>query len=574
MPVHIRDFNPENSVQYRQIMSDDYKEYSMNKYRNAEQYIKKVNKMIFFPKKKTKSVYEPAKADYSKVQNYLSDNLDVNLKYIKTEIGSSDLIINLSENNSDKHIRFVCVYIDNLISNQILSSYSTELCKILISEESQKTKNPADFFNLLNNQFASIRRVSQGVSIDEVIEDLLSGELVILIDGHKEFLSIDAYSPDGRSIEEPTSQSIVRGPKEGFTEKLGINVALIRKRIRDKKLKAESLTIGSRTKTKVTLMYIEDLAKQEIIDEIRRRLNAIQIDGILESGYIEELIKDDRRSIFPTFLNSEKPDSVCGCLLEGKVAIFVDGTPFVLTAPALFVEFFQASEDYYHQFHVATLVRMVRYVAFFLSIFVPAIYIVLATFHQEMIPTPLLISMLAEREGVPLPPTIEVIAMEVVFEILREAGLRMPRVIGPAISIVGALVLGEAAVEAGLVSAMIVIIVSITAIAGFVIPNYSMGNAARILRFISIIFSSIFGIMGIYLCAIALLLGLCRLKTIGVPYMSPFAPKAKTATKDTILRFPLWKGMARPEGISTDTSPRVSDKKIVTDKQIEQPEFR
>ena len=321
-------------------------------------------------------------------------------------------------------------------------------------------------------------------------------------------------------------------------------------------------------------MYISDLAKQEIVDEIRRRLNAIQIDGILESGYTEELIKDNRYSIFPTFLNSEKPDSVAAGLLEGKAAILVDGTPFVLTAPALFAEFFQASEDYYHQFYISTFVRIFRYIAFVFSIIVPSLYIALATFHQEMVPTPLLISMISEREGVPFPTTIEVFAMEVVFEILREAGIRMPRVIGSAVSIVGALVLGQAAVDAGLISAMIVIIVSITAISSFAIPNYSMGNAARLLRFILMFITSIFGLFGIFMSTIGLLLELCRLKSIGVPYMSPFAPKAKFASKDTILRFPLWKNRARPEGISADTSPRVNDKEIVTARQKKQPEFR
>jgi len=252
----------------------------------------------------------------------------------------------------------------------------------------------------------------------------------------------------------------------------------------------------------------------------------------------------------------------------------VDGTPFVLTAPALFVEFFQASEDYYHQFQISTFIRIIRYIAFTLSIFVPSLYIMLASFQQEMVPTPLLISLMAGAEGVPFPTIVEVFLMEGVFEILREAGIRMPRIIGPAISIVGALVLGQAAVEAGLISAIIVIIVSITAISSFAIPNYNMGNAARILRFALMIIASVFGLFGIFMGTIFLFLDLCRLKSIGVPYMSPFAPKAKTALKDTILRFPLWKNTAKPEGISANTSPRVNDQDIVTAKENGQPESR
>jgi spore germination protein KA len=528
--------------------------------------------MRFHRKKQYESVYEPVGEAGKK--NNISDNLDKNVNNIQAEIGSSDLIVNLSEINPDRPIRFAIIYIDNLICNQILSGYSVELGKILASCDSLKALNPPDFFDLLKNKFSSIRKASQGTSLESVLDSLLSGELIFLIDGYHKFIAIDAYSPEGRSVEEPTSQSIVRGPKEGFTENIGINIALIRKRIRDKALKTEHLAIGSRTKTKVALMYINGLAKKEIIDEIRRRLNAIQIDGILESGYIEELIKDNRFSIFPAFLNSEKPDTVTACLLDGKAAILVDGTPFVLTAPALFAEFFQASEDYYHQFQISTLVRMIRYLAFVCSIFVPALYISLASFHQEMIPTPLLISMLAQREGVPFPAAIEVLLMEVIFEILREAGIRMPRVIGPAISIVGALVLGQAAVEAGVISAVIVIIVSITAISSFAIPYYGMANAARIVRFIMLFIASVFGLMGVFLGTIALFLELCRLKSVGVPYMSPFAPKGKTAVSNTLLRFPLWKNKERPEGISADTTPRVNSQNIVTAKQKEQPEFR
>ena len=530
--------------------------------------------MMFFRKKQSASAPGSAAADDSGTEKPISDDLDENINTVKNEIGSTDLIINYSQINTPKPIRFACVYISNMISNQILSDYSTELGKILISEQGHKVKAPTGLFSLLSNQFAGFRRVSQGSGIGKLTEVLLSGELIFLIDGHDEFLSIDAYSPDGRAVAEPSTQSVVRGPKEGFTESLGINIALIRKRLRDKALKAESLIVGTRTKTKVALMYISDIAKPEIVDELRRRIGAIKIDGVLESGYIEEMIKDNRYSIFPTFLNTEKPDTATACLLEGKVAILVDGTPFVLTAPTLFAEFFQASEDYYHQFHIATLVRLFRYTAFVFSMFIPAIYITLANFHQEMVPTPLLINIIAQHEGTPFPTTVEVLLMQAIFEILREGGIRTPRVVGSAIAIVGALVLGQAAVDAGIISDIIVIIVAITTISNFAIPNYAMGNAARLVRFTMIFIVSALGFMGLLMGAIALLVELCRLKSVGVPYMSPFAPKAKTALKDTFIRFPLWKNTTRPEGISADTSPRVGGEDIVTDTQKEQPEFR
>ncbi len=372
----------------------------------------------------------------------------------------------------------------------------------------------------------------------------------------------------------PTTQNVIRGPKEGFVEKTDVNISLVRRRLKTKDLRVENLTLGSVTNTKISLMYLDKIAKKEIIDEIRRRLNSIKIDSILDSGYIEELIKDDRYSFFPEFMNSEKPDSVVAGLLEGRVAIFVDGNAYVLTAPALFVDFLQVSEDYYHHFIVSTFIRMLRYISAFLTLFVPAGFIALVTFHQEMIPTPLLISIASQREGIPFPAFVEAIMMEGVFEILREAGIRMPRVIGPAISIVGALVLGQAAVEAGIVSAAMVIVVSITAISSFVIPNYSMAYAIRIIRFAYMLLAGMFGLYGIFMGIIALILHLCKLKSIGVPYMTPIAPKTRYGTKDTIIRYPLWLNKTRPAGISVSNSPRIDGDNPVTKKEKENPEFR
>ncbi|NLD47621.1 MAG: spore germination protein, partial [Clostridiaceae bacterium] len=347
-----------------------------------------------------------------------------------------------------------------------------------------------------------------------------------------------------------------------------------RKRLKTKDLRIENLTLGNLTNTKVSLMYIDKIAKQEIVDEIRRRLNKIKIDAIIDSGNIDELIRDDRFSIFPELQNSEKPDSVTANLLEGRVAIFVDGSSFVLTAPALFVEFLQVSEDYYHHFIVSTFIRVLRYSAVFLTLFVPAIYISLLTFHKEMIPTPLLISIASQREGIPFPTFIEAMLMEGVFEILREAGIRMPRVVGPAISIVGALVLGQAAVEAGIVSAFMVIIVSITAISSFAIPNYSLGNAVRIIRFVLMVLAGLFGLYGVFMGFITLILHLCKLKSIGIPYMLPIAHKTKYAAKGSIIRYPLWHNKTQTIAISGFNIPGADADNVVTKKEKENPEFR
>ncbi len=521
-----------------------------------------------FYRKSTKSTDTTAKS--RPLSNKLSENIDK----IKNELGNpSDLIINLSALNTNE-LQYVSIYIENIIDNNSINHLSAEISEMFTSADVLNTSKPKDCFTFFSDYLSGFRKSEEGCELDILINNLLSGKTIFLLDGYNKFLSIDTFMSKGRAITEPTSQSVVRGSKESFTEKIGENISLIRKRIKSKALRVENLSAGSLTNTQITLMYIDKVAKEEIINEIRRRLGKIKIDGILESSYIEELIKDDRYTIFPEFLNSEKPDSVTAALLEGRIAILTDGTPYTLTAPTMFVEFLQASEDYYHQFIIATVIRLIRYIAFFLTLFSPAAYIALTTFHQEMIPTPLLISIAAQREGVPFPVLFETILMEIVFEILREAGVRMPRVIGPTISIVGALVLGQAAVEAGIVSAFVVIIVSITAISSFAIPNYSMANAVRIIRFALLVLAGILGVYGIFMGFIVLVLHLCKLKSFGIPYMAPIAPKAKYGTKDSVLRYPIWINKSRPAGISASGSPRVSEDNPVDSKQKEKKEFR
>jgi len=509
-----------------------------------------------------------------KQSEYIQNELNNTISSVREELGnSSDLTFNYSV-FPNSNIHFACVYIETLVDKNTINSLSIEISEMHSVGVNLTELTSKDYFEAVFRFIAAFRKSDEGCEFSILYEGLLSGKTIILIDGYDRFLSISTPNTEGRVIEEPSSQSVIKGPKEAFTEKIDVNIALVRRKVKSTFLRVENLTVGSVTNTKITLMYLDTIAKKDIIDEIRQRLKRIETDSILDSGYIEELISDDRYSIFPEFLNSEKPDSVAAALLEGRVAIFVDGTAFVLTAPALFVEFLQASEDYYHHFIISTLIRLVRYIAFSLTIFVPALYISLVTFHQEMIPTPLLISFAAQREGIPFPALVEVLLMEMTFEILREAGVRMPRVIGPAISIVGALVLGQAAVEAGIISAVMVIVVSITAISSFAIPNYSMANAARITRFALMLLASMFGLYSVFMGFIALILHLCKLKSIGVPYLTPFTSKTNHGLKDTLIRYPIWKNESRPDGISVSNSPRTNTDNPVSVKQKGSPEFR
>lgn len=518
-----------------------------------------------------KKIYTRNRNDNIHAEIDISKNIGENLGRIKNDFGHcDDLIVNSFKFNNHSDINCAFLYINNLVDKNIINSLSSDITQL---KYELSDNNPNYCFSDLINCFSGLRDTKKGTDYTSLYSELLSGNTVLLIDGYKEYIAVTNNSNEGRSVEEPTSQTIVRGPKEGFTENVNTNILLIRKRIRNRALKIEYISVGNVSKTTVGLMYIDHIAKDDIIQTIRDRLSKIEIDGILDSGYIEEMIKDDRHSIFPTFLSSEKPDSVTAALLEGRVAIIVDGTPYVLTAPALMIEFLQASEDYYHHYITASVIRVFRYIAFSLTLLVPALFVALTTFHQEMIPTPLLVSIAAQREGVPFPALIEALTMELTFEILREAGIRMPRAIGPAISIVGALVLGQAAVEAGLISAAIVIVISITAICSFAIPNYEMAEAIMVLRFIFIILAGFLGLYGVFMGLIILALHLCKLKSIGIPYLTPIAPKVKGGNKDTILRYPLWKMKYRPAGISATNEPRVNQKKPVSPNEKKRPEF-
>ncbi|MDR3625577.1 MAG: spore germination protein [Ignavibacteriaceae bacterium] len=501
----------------------------------------------------------------------LSTIIGENINQIKSELGESkDFLIRELEIKTKKtNLRLAVLYINELADDNKLNSLSFQLTELIntLNYNNQNTLEKDELtaeniFIRLKTALSSNFIITEGSDYETVCSQILSGNTVILIDGYDKFIFLYTYGPKGRNITEPTSQTIIRGPKDAFTEKIELNISQIRRKIKDKSVKIENMSIGSITRTNVAVIYLENIARPEIINEIMSRLQQITIDGILDSGYIEELIKDDHNSVFPTFLNSEKPDSVVAGLLEGKVAILVDGSPYVLTAPAMFVDFFNVSEDHYHHFLISSMTRLFRAISFFLTLLVPSTYIALTLFHPEMIPTTLLVSLAAQREGVPFPVFFEAIMMELTFEVLREAGIRMPRAIGQAISIVGALVLGQSAVQAGIFSAVVVIIVSITAISSFAIPNYSMANAIRLLRFILMILSATFGLFGICIGLIVLYIHLCKMKSIGVPYMSPFSPKLENENKDTIVRFPLWKMRYRPSSTSKTNKPRIVDQPV------------
>jgi spore germination protein KA len=307
---------------------------------------------------------------------------------------------------------------NHTISEGTLFNFNNAACQALCPEE----RLEVDDIDIIRTTMISVGSVEQVNSINEVVDSCLSGDTVLLINGFKEALVISTRGWESRGVEEPKTESVVRGPREGFSETLRTNTTLLRRKIKNPDLTLESMKIGRKTKTSVCIAYLKGVANPRLIEEVKRRLKRINTDAILESGYIEEFIEDAPFSIFPTIANSEKPDVVAAKILEGRAAILVDGTPFVLTVPMVFIENFQSAEDYYSRAYFASLVRVLRFVSFMISTLAPALYVALTTFHQELIPTPLLFTMAAAREGIPFPAVLEAGMMIIVFEILREAG--------------------------------------------------------------------------------------------------------------------------------------------------------
>ncbi|HZG86793.1 spore germination protein [Paenibacillus sp.] len=469
---------------------------------------------------------------------------------IKSEIGNSpDLVVRRFDFGVDR-LQVAVVYLDGIVDKDTVNRYVIRSLMIDMDEEElNRLTQDHKPFDIIRSNALTVGQVEIASDWDGLLLSLLAGYTLILIEGQTEALACGTQGGETRAVSEPTSQVVIRGPKEAFTESIGTNVAMVRRRLKTPHLWVETMKLGKQGHTSIALMYVKDIVDDQTVQEIKKRLEIINIDYISGSGEIEQMIEDQSATPFPTIFNTERPDSVVGSLMEGRVAIFVDGTPFVLIAPSTFFMFFQAAEDYYQRPEVASVIRFLRYGALLISLFGPSIYIASITFHQEMIPTQLLVSLAAQRESVPFPAFVEALIMEVAFEILREAGIRMPRAIGQAVSIVGALVLGQAAVEAGLISSAMVIVVAITGISSFSTPSYDIALSFRLLRFLIMISAGFLGFYGIAIISIFILAHMCGLRSFGVPYMSPLGPFVAGDHKDTFFRFPFESMFKRPRSL-------------------------
>lgn len=478
----------------------------------------------------------------------LSNSLEQNLTELEKSFElCSDVVFRTFTINCEPPINAVAVFADTMMdkkngSNTILGAILQETSSL--PHNVQITKSNAH--QILKSRLLTAMRIEDTHDRFELEDYILDGGVAIVIDGSPTALICFVGGIEGRVISEPITEPVVRGPRDGFVEDYKTNVSLVRRRLKSTNLKVELLQVGELSKTTVALCYVKGTVHDRLIQEVKTRINRIKLDLVSGSGTIEEMIVDEPLSIFPLIEYTERPDKVAGSLAEGRIAIIVDNTPMTLIVPTTFISLLQASEDYYSQYFFASFARMIRFVALNIALLLPATTVAIMSFHQEIIPDRLLGIMLTSRKELPLPIYVEVLIMEMFFEILREAGVRLPRTIGQSVSIVGGLVIGQATIDAGLVGHIPVIVVALTAVASFAIPNYAAGTSIRILRFGLIILAALMGGVGVMLGLMFILFYLCGLRSFGVPYLSPIAPLTPGDLKDTFIRAPWWAMLTRP----------------------------
>ena len=462
------------------------------------------------------------------MNNSIKENINL-LKQTFSE--SADLTVREMELNSKSKTSCAVVTIDGLSDkNEITLSVTNPL----LSYNFRNSEPSKIFDEVITNVLFSCDNIEFN-SFSEIIQYITKGFAVLLIDGCERFIAIGTQGYSYRSISEPDSEVVQRGSREGFTEPLRVNMSLIRRRIKSPDLVFETLTVGETSQTELMLCYLQDSVDYNMLEEVRSRLQACKIDTVLAAGYLSEYLEDENSGLLFSGVGiSERPDTVCGKLTEGRIAVIVDGTPAVLIVPHLFVEEFQGIDDYSNRVYYASFIRILKYLSFFISVCLPGLYTALAQFHPEYFPTWILIQTSESLAKTPLPVTIEVLFITFVYEIMKEAGLRIPKSLGHAVSIVGALVIGDSAVNAGIISASTLMVVATAAICSYVIS--SLYPPITMLRFAYIIVGGTLGLWGIVLLTAVIIINVCSKTSLGVPYMSSISPFSLKRMRDVFIR--------------------------------------
>jgi len=472
---------------------------------------------------------------------YLSGELSLDVALFK-EIFKKDCILRVKNIKAREGEAFDCavIYFDGMVdSEQVNDAVIEPLLTVATKSVSQ------DITEYLETQVLFARDVKKNTSLDKILEGIMYGEVAIIVNGSKTALNVDAKGFRTRGIKEPEDERVLQGPREGFEEAALLNLAMLRRKLQTPDLCNEVMRVGRRSGTMVFICYLDSLVNKKALAELKKRIGKIDIDGVMDSNYIAEFIRDGKYSVFKTSGSTERPDTVAARLLEGRIALVVDGTPMVLTLPYLFSENFQSDEDYYLNFSVATVGRLLRYICFFLSISIPAVFISLLNFHTELLPTTLAIAVAELRGGVPFSPFTECIIMIFIFEILREAGVRMQQSLGHTLSIVGGLVVGQAAVDAGIISTPMLIVIALSGISGLMIPR--LRSAVFYIKLILVFLSAFLGLYGFILGITFTLMHIISLTSLGVDYTVSLRRADFQSLKDSVWRAPWNKMRLRPD---------------------------
>lgn len=490
------------------------------------------------------------------MQSILLKDIEKNeeaLKKVFTDC--EDVVFRRIELGDVYRVKMGLIYIDGLVSKEYIAEHA--IYSLFIEEEIKKFSLQgfkSSLIDVISKEILSTIDIKEEFHMDNIINAVLSGDTIILIDKVDKCLIFDSKGWASRSVAEPQTEAVIRGPRDGFVESVKVNMSLVRRRIKDPNLKIKMHKVGRRSKTGVAVMYMEDIVDKSLLQQVNERLKSVDIDAILDSSMLENLIEDDYLSAFPQIENTERPGSVAAALYEGRVAIIVDNSPFALIVPATLGTPLQSTEDYYTRWQESQGVRFLRILAVFLTVLSPALYISIISYHPGLLPTKLTYYLAASRINVPFPAVVETFLMEATIELIRESGTRISGPIGTTVGIVGGLIIGQAAVEAGIVSAILIIIVSVTTISSFAIPSYELAAGLRVWRFIFIVLAAILGLYGVMLGVILLGTHLIKLNSFGVPFTSPYSGLGigSGELKDTLFKGPIQSLKERP----TFTNPR------------------
>lgn len=503
---------------------------------------------------------------YKKNQpTYKDEILENTFEYEKLELTSKN-IINILGENSDFTLRQIkirnnpvlettLIYIEGMVEQVTISDFVIK--PLMQQEQFDACINQQEAVKLIfdgNVYFTTIKRREK---IENLLNDILTGSAALIFDSINLAVTFEAKGFEKRSISEPTGENVFKGGKDCFVETIRVNTATCRRKIKSPNLVIEETIVGKQSKTPVAIIYLKNIADKLLVMEVKKRLDSINIDRAITSGYIEELLIDNKNSAFPQVLYTERPDKFCSNISDGRVGVIIDGLPVTYIVPATLIMFLQAPEDYAQQYIISSIIRYIRYTAMFVTLLLPSFYVSITTFHLEMIPTELAVSIASSKEGVPFPMPIEIFIMLAAFELLVEAGLRLPKTIGQAVSIVGAVVVGQSAVQAKLISPATVVIIALTAIAGFSMPNQDFSNALRLWRLILFLLGSFIGIFGLTSGLILLIFHWCQMETYGVPYLSPIVSDGNKPLQDTLFRYPLSKMKYRPKELKVINKKRM-----------------